>query len=141
MGKPEIKRNFAYRDQRHIRFNFHKTPDYMVMDSPTQDADMYLNQIIVADKSRDQRERMLKKIAERLNSLGGSMIEVRKVEGDFRGLNNYTFVTWASSVPLKKDYLLGMFPDVPIRRDKRIYERKKLKLEESVQDVFYGLND
>ncbi len=142
MGKQVGKRNFAYRAKRHIRFNFERSSENMVMDSPEQDTTMYKNHIIIVDKSKSFRKNVLNKIAEHLNNLGGSMIDSRNVEGIVKGgENEYTFVTWDSRVPLKKSYLFGMFPEMPIRRDKRIYERKVLNLEDSVQDVLYGPND
>jgi hypothetical protein len=139
MKEPPIKRNFAYKDKKHLRFNYHKSSDNMVMDSPTQDAVMYTNHLIIADKSNSERKRVLNRVSEYLVSMGGSIIPSREVEGEIKqGKNKYTFVSWDSRIPLKKNYLLGMFPTIPIVRDKKIYERKVLNLEESVQDVIYG---
>lgn len=139
MKEPLLKRNFAYKNKKHIRFNYHKSSDNIVMDSPTQDSVMYTNHLIIADKSNSERKRVLEKVAEYLFSVGGSIIPTREADGIIHeGKNKYTFVSWDSRIPLKKDHLLEMFPTIPIVRDKNLYERKVLNLEDSVQDVIYG---
>jgi hypothetical protein len=131
--------NFAYKTEKHIRYNFERSPDSMVMDSPTRDAEKLRYHIIVADKSKLERKRILEKIAIHIASISYGIELIRESEGDIKqGKNSYTFVSWDTVVAPRMINFKEIFPAIPIVRDKKLYERKVLNLEESVQDNIYA---